>query len=155
MTTPQVEAPATPLFSGVFRLPARGYRERAMQHIFKSLAIGSALVAVTTVSLPAPAKADTASTLLIAAGAAAIVGALLTDSNNHPYYVSNNRRYYVTQNEATYYRSHHQGVQRQAWVPENEYPVQRNAGYSMQRQQSAHSMGQQRNQGQGNQNRGH
>ena len=58
-------------------------------------------------------------------GTAAIVGALVYDSNNHPYYVRNNRRYYVTQQEAGYYRSHHQGVERRAYVPEREYPVQR------------------------------
>jgi hypothetical protein len=76
--------------------------------------------------VPAPAKADTTSTVLIAAGAAAIVGALLYDGNNHPYYVRDNRRYYVTQDEAQYYRGHHQMQQRQAYVPEREYPVARN-----------------------------
>ena len=59
------------------------------------------------------------------AGAAAIVGALIYDGNNHPYYVRNNHRYYVTQQEATYYRGHHQGYTRQAYVPEREYPVAR------------------------------
>jgi len=101
--------------------------------ILKRTAILSALVAMLSVPLPRPAQADTASTLLIAAGAAAIVGALLVDSNNHPYYVRDNRRYYVTQNEASYYRAHHKVVRRQAWVPENEYPVQRNAGYALPR----------------------
>jgi hypothetical protein len=93
---------------------------------FKGLAVGTALVAAITISLPRPAQADTTSTALFAVGAAAIVGALLYDGNNRPYYVNNNRRYYVTQGEASYYRSHHRVVQRQAWVPENEYPVQRN-----------------------------
>ena len=55
-----------------------------------------------------------------------IVGALLIDANNRPYYVKNNRRYYVTQPEAQYYRSHHHVVQRRAYVPEQEYPVARN-----------------------------
>jgi hypothetical protein len=73
----------------------------------------------------APAKADTASTLMIAGAAASIVGALLYDSNNHPYYIRNNHRYYVTQPEANYYRSHHPGYTRQAYVPEREYPVAR------------------------------
>ena len=73
----------------------------------------------------APAKADTTSTALIAAGAAAIVGALLYDSNNHPYYVRDNHRYYVSQSEANYYREHHRGYVRQAYVPEREYPVAR------------------------------
>jgi hypothetical protein len=125
-----------------------------MKNIIQTIAIGSALVATATISMPAPAKADTASTLLIAAGAAAIVGAILIDSNNHPYYVRNNQRYYVTQNEATYYRAHHNVVQRQAWVPENEYPVQRNAGYRMPQQQVAHMNQQQRDQNQGDQGRG-
>jgi thiamine biosynthesis lipoprotein ApbE len=98
----------------------------------KGFAVGTAFVAAVTVALPRPVQADTTSTALFAVGAAAIVGALLYDSNNRPYYVNNNRRYYVTQNEASYYRSHHRVVQRQAWVPENEYPVQRNAGYNFQ-----------------------
>jgi hypothetical protein len=40
-----------------------------------------------------PAKADTGSTAAIVAGAAAIVGALLYDGNNRPYYVRNDHRY--------------------------------------------------------------
>jgi hypothetical protein len=32
---------------------------------------------------------------------------------------------YVSQNEATYYRGHHHGVMRNAYVPEAEYPVGR------------------------------
>jgi hypothetical protein len=76
--------------------------------------------------IQAPAKADTASTAAIIAGAAAITGALLYDSSNHPYYVRNNHRYYVTQNEAVYYRGHHRGVERRAYVPEQEYPISRN-----------------------------
>ena len=90
----------------------------------RAAAIGALIVAGTFIA-PQPAKADTASTIAIAAGAAAIVGALVYDSSNHPYYVRNNRRYYVTQQEATYYRGHHQGVERRAYVPEREYPVQR------------------------------
>lgn len=112
------------------------------QNIFRNLVAGLVLVAATIVFIPRPVQANTTSTVLIAAGAAAIVGALLMDSNNRPYYVSNNRRYYVTQNEASYYRSHHRVVARQAWVPENEYPVQRNAGYPIrerQQQQMAHN----------------
>jgi hypothetical protein len=71
------------------------------------------------------AQADTASTAAIIAGAAAITGALLYDSSNRPYYVRNNHRYYVSQQEAQYYRGHHQGVERRAYVPEHEYPVAR------------------------------
>jgi hypothetical protein len=87
--------------------------------------LAASLVAGTLGGMPLAARADTASTAAIVAGAAAIVGALLYDSNNHPYYVRDNRRYYVTSGEAQYYRSHHRMVQRRAWVPENEYPVAR------------------------------
>ena len=92
--------------------------------ILPALIAGS--VALGTFSGPAaqPARADTSSTLAIA-GAAAIVGALLLDNNNRPYYVQNNHRYYVSQQEATYWRHRHHVVQRQAWVPEREYPVAR------------------------------
>ena len=88
-------------------------------------ALGGLLVLGSIGGTPTAAKADTASTIAIAAGAAAIVGALLTDGNNHPYYVRNNQRYYVTQQEAQYYRGHHQGYTRQAYVPEREYPIAR------------------------------
>ena len=71
------------------------------------------------------AKADTASTAAIIAGAAAIVGALLYDANNRPYYVRNNHRHYVTQGEAQCYRSRHRGVERRAYVPEQAFPVAR------------------------------
>lgn len=90
-----------------------------------STALGGLLTLGVFAGTPVVAKADTASTAAIVAGAAAIVGALVYDSNNHPYYVRNNRRYYVTQQEAQYYRSRHRGVQRNAWVPEPEYPVAR------------------------------
>jgi hypothetical protein len=90
-----------------------------------STALGGLLVLGTLGGTQPAAKADTASTAAIVAGAAAIVGALLYDSNNHPYYVRNNHRYYVTQNEAQYYRGHHQGVVRKAYVPEQEYPIAR------------------------------
>jgi hypothetical protein len=89
-------------------------------------ALGGLLVLGSVGGTPTAAKADTASTIAIAAGAAAIVGALLYDGNNHPYYVRNNHRYYVTQQEAQYYRGRHSGGQmRQAFVPEREYPVAR------------------------------
>ncbi len=105
----------------------------------EGVVMGTALVAAATITVPRAAQANTTSTVLIAAGAAAIVGALLTDGNNHPYYVKNNRRYYVTQDEANYYGSHHHVVRRQALVPENEYPVGRNAGYAVSRQQPQHA----------------
>ena len=90
-----------------------------------STALGGLLVLGTFGGAQIAAKADTASTAAIVAGAAAIVGALLYDSNNRPYYVRNNHRYYVTQAEAQYYRGHHHGVVRRAYVPEQEYPVAR------------------------------
>src|ERR1700722_7637408 len=88
----------------------------------KRLVIASALLAAARISLPKPAAADTPSTLAIA-GAAAVLGALLIDGNNRPYYVNNNHRYYVSQSQANYFRPHHHVVQRRAYVPENEYPV--------------------------------
>ena len=88
-------------------------------------ALGGLLFLGSIGGTPAPAKADTTSTALIAVGAAAIVGALLYDGNNRPYYVRDNHRYYVSQDEAQYYRGHHRTYQRQAFVPEREYPVQR------------------------------
>jgi hypothetical protein len=100
-----------------------------MQRSLAATAAGTTLLAAVSFGMPRPAQADTASTVAIAAGAAAIVGALLSDGSGHPYYVRNNRRYYVTQDEASYYRSHHHVVQRSAWVPENEYPVARNVRY--------------------------
>ena len=93
-------------------------------------ALGGLLFLGSIGGTPAPAKADTTSTALIAVGAAAIVGALLYDGNNRPYYVRNNQRYYVSQNEAQYYRGHHRTYQRQAWVPEREYPVARDPYYN-------------------------
>jgi hypothetical protein len=122
-----------------------------IQRNLRNLVVGTALAASLAVSMPQPVKADTTSTLLIAAGAAAVVGALLIDSNNRPYYVNNNRRYYVTQNEATYYRAHHRTVQRQAWVPENEYPVQRSAGYQFPQQRAGRGNNSHGAQGHGNQ----
>ncbi len=97
-----------------------------MKHLrLASTVLGSLALAGTLAGTATPAKADTASTIAIAAGAAAIVGALLYDGSNHPYYIRNNHRYYVTQDEATYYRSHHRGTVRSAYVPEREYPVAR------------------------------
>jgi hypothetical protein len=92
----------------------------------KALAVGAALVAAVTISLPRPAQADTTSTALFAVGAAAIAGALLYDANNQPYYIRDNHRYYVSRQAAAYYREHHPGYMRQAWVPEREYPVAHN-----------------------------
>lgn len=90
----------------------------------QAIAVGGLAVAATFVA-PQPAPADTASTAAIVAAAAAIVGALFVDANQQPYYVKDNRRYYVSQPEATYYRTHYHAVQRQAWVPEQRYPIAR------------------------------
>lgn len=95
----------------------------ALQISLKRLVVASALLTAATFSLPHAAQANTTSTIAIAAGAAAIVGALLIDGNNRPYYVKNNHRYYVSQSQANAYRSQHHTVQRRAYVPENEYPV--------------------------------
>ncbi len=129
---------------------------KSIQSNLRRIVVGTALVAAATTWMPRPAQADTASTAAIIAGAAAIVGALLIDSNNQPYYVNDNERYYVSQNEATYYRNHHNVVQRQAWVPEDSYPVRRNGGYQIQPQQTGQYRGNQTgwNQGRGNQGRG-
>jgi hypothetical protein len=94
-------------------------------HLFSATALSGFVLLGSLGATQTAAKADTASTAAIIAGAAAIAGALLYDSNNHPYYVRDNRRYYVTQNEALYYRAHHRGVMRSAYVPETEYPVAR------------------------------
>ena len=93
--------------------------------LFASTALAGTLAVGAFAGPPTMAKADTASTAAIIAGAAVIVGALLYDGNNRPYYVRDNHRYYVTQNEAQYYRGHHHGVIRNAYVPEQEYPVAR------------------------------
>jgi hypothetical protein len=112
-----------------------------IRHALKVFVVGSAVVAVTTVAMPRPAQADTATTAAIITGAAAIVGALLLDGNNQPYYVNNNRKYYVTQPEANYWQSHHHVVVRRAYVPESEYPVARNAGYRVPQQQRGNDRG--------------
>jgi hypothetical protein len=125
--------------------------------MIKRVVLAGAFGAAATMSLPRGAQADT-SVASIIAGATAIVGALLMDGNNQPYYINDNRKYYVTQSEASYWRAHHHVVVRQAYVPENEYPVQRNAGYQNTQprgqmpQQNDHSMN---NQDRGNQNQGH
>ena len=76
-----------------------------------------------TMGAPSIVRADTGSTAAIIAGAAAIVGALIYDSRNHPYYVEHGHRFYVTPEQAAYYRGHHRGYVRRAYVPEPEYPV--------------------------------
>jgi hypothetical protein len=72
-----------------------------------SAALGGLIVLGSLGGSASIARADTASTIAIAAGAAAIVGALLTDNSGHSYYVSGNQRHYVSHNSAQYYRGHH------------------------------------------------
>jgi hypothetical protein len=59
----------------------------------------------TTFAAPRPASADSASTAAIALGAAAIVGGLLYDSHNRPYYDRGGRRVYVSDRVAQDYRN--------------------------------------------------
>jgi hypothetical protein len=89
--------------------------------------LASALSVAVTMGAPSMVRADTTSTAIIA-GAAAIAGALIYDSSNHPYYVQSGRRYYVTDEQAKWYRAHHHGIERRAYVPEPEYPVAREYG---------------------------
>jgi hypothetical protein len=72
-----------------------------------STALGGLVLFGSLTGTATVAKADTASTIAIAAGAAAIVGALLTDNTGRSYYVRGNQRHYVDHNTAVYYRSHH------------------------------------------------
>lgn len=68
--------------------------------------VAATLATVAIIPIARPAQADTASTAAIVLAAGAIVGALLTDSNNQPYYVNNGRHVYVSRSTATYYRAH-------------------------------------------------
>jgi hypothetical protein len=68
--------------------------------------VATAIATLAVVPFARPALADTTSTAAIAIGAAAIVGAILTDSNNQPYYVNHGRHVYVSRNTADYYRAH-------------------------------------------------
>ncbi len=66
------------------------------------------LIALSTFGMTAaPAAADTNASMI--AGAAAIVGALLSDNSGRSYYVQSNQRHYVSHDQAMYYRSHHRG----------------------------------------------
>jgi len=97
-----------------------------IQTLRMAAVVGMLSAAFTTTGVaPSVARADTASTAAIIAGAAAITGALIYDSSNHPYYVQSGRRYYVTPSQATWYRQHHRGTERRAYIPETEYPVAR------------------------------
>jgi hypothetical protein len=68
--------------------------------------VAATIATLAVVPFARPAMADTTSTAAIAIGAAAIVGAILMDSNNQPYYVNNGRHVYVSRDTANYYRAH-------------------------------------------------
>jgi hypothetical protein len=74
-----------------------------------STTLGGLIVLSTLGGTASIAQADTASTVAIAAGAAAIVGALLTDNSGRSYYVRGNQRHYVSHDTAQDYRGHHGG----------------------------------------------
>ena len=78
-----------------------------LSSMLSSTAFGGLIVLSTLGGSASIAQADTASTIAIAAGAAAIVGALLTDNSGHSYYVQNNQRHYVSHDQAEYYHNHH------------------------------------------------
>ncbi len=74
--------------------------------LLRTAVVASLALAATAFTLPRPAAADTASTAAIVAGAAAIVGGLLYDANNRPYYERGGRRVYVSGPVAREYRNH-------------------------------------------------
>jgi hypothetical protein len=90
-----------------------------------ALFVAIAIAAVTVVPMARPAVADTTSTIILAAAAGAIVGALFTDGNNQAYYVNNGRHVYVSQNTAAYYRAHgnarNRGPQRDHWQNQRQH----------------------------------
>jgi hypothetical protein len=77
--------------------------------LLRTAAVASLGFAAIAFTLPRPAAADTASTAAIAGAAAAIVGGLLYDSHNRPYYDRGGRRVYVSEPVARDWRSHHGG----------------------------------------------
>jgi hypothetical protein len=91
-----------------------------------AIIVAATLATVAILPIARPAQADTASTVAIAAAAGAIVGALLTDSNNQSYYVNNGRHVYVNRSTATYYRAH--GNNRNRGGQNNNMRDQRNGG---------------------------
>ena len=105
--------------------------ERKMNALrFSTIASAAVLtLSIAAGGTPTPARADTASTAAIAAGAAAIVGTLLYDSSRRPYYVRGGHRYYVTQDQARYYQGHRRGVARRAYAPARGHEVAREANH--------------------------
>ena len=86
-----------------------GYEKRMNTSRLFSLPLAGLITLGTLGGTAAVAQADTASTAAIAIGAAAIVGALLTDNSGRSYYVNGNQRHYVSHDTAMYYRGHHGG----------------------------------------------
>lgn len=66
--------------------------------------VATAALIATSFAAPRPAAADSGSTAAIAAGAAVILGGLLYDSHNRPYYNHGGHRQYVSDREAQSYR---------------------------------------------------
>src|ERR1700736_4495894 len=77
--------------------------------LLRIAALASLGLVATAFTLPRPAAADTASTAAIAGAAAAIVGGLLYDSNNRPYYDRGGRRVYVSEPAARDWQNRHGG----------------------------------------------
>ena len=97
-----------------------------------ALVLAAALVTVMTFPLARPAQADTASTVAIAAAAAAIVGTLLVDSNKQTYYVKNGKHVYVNKSTADYYRAHgNRGGRQQGGGQRGGQMMQHNQGGGM------------------------
>jgi hypothetical protein len=93
---------------------------------------------------PRPAQADTNSTIAIAA--AAIVGILLFDSNNRPYYYRSGRPVYVSNQVASYY------VQQRdpRWYSQHRGDWQSNRGQFSRDWNNDHNNGGHNGQGNGN-----
>ena len=77
--------------------------------LLRTAALASLGLVATAFTLPRPAAADAASTAAIAGAAGAIIGGLLFDSNNRPYYVRGGRRVYVSEPVAREYARRHGG----------------------------------------------
>lgn len=74
--------------------------------LFRTTIAATIALVATASAFPQPAAANTATTAAIIAGAAAIVGGLLYDANNRPYYERGGRRVYVNAPVAQEYRNH-------------------------------------------------
>jgi hypothetical protein len=112
-----------------------------------ALLFAAATATFALATVPRPAQADTTSTVAIVAAAAAIIGTVLVDSNNQPYYVNNGRHVYVSQNTATYYRahgnSHSHGHMNQGQQQNGQHYGQQQNGQQYGQQQNGQQYGQQ------------